>query len=210
MQRPTWLFAAACATTGAFIAVTVIGVIGAFNWDVSLTSEASAAWIQAIGSVGAIFVTIRVWVHQAKLTRDLQKQSMQPHLEIRTTRQSIRPNIKIELVNVGVGPAIIKALNVKLDGNPFTPNPAFFGPELGARLELGVGGWGGGTIPEIDDWLPAGEPCILFAAEIGDTVAYENLTANHNAGLDVELARVQFVIAYESVFGQRWVANSTH
>ncbi len=174
-----------------------------------------ATWVQAIGSIGAILVAIWVWKRQAELSRQTTKESLQPCLScIRTVDRQRKPHAQIVLRNVGLGPAIIKSIDVSVNGVVMTQGQftmidvkralklASDTPATDTRTE-----WdkvhAGGTLPEMGDWLPAGKEYELFCVTVIDTARGDVLFKDHNERLVRELDQVKFRITFDSVFGDR-------
>jgi hypothetical protein len=81
---------------------------------VRINTTAVLAWgaiaLSAVSAVGVIW--------QAKIAADQREASVWPYVEASPNRNSKAPMFSISLVNVGVGPAVMRYFAVRVDGKP--------------------------------------------------------------------------------------------
>lgn len=179
------------------------------SWWTLLKPEAQAAWVQAIGSIAAIFVAIGVAWWQARQTRKQQRKyweqelhyrmiAARPHISIEEFTQREDPQLRIFIRNNGVGAAVIKRFHVLIDGVPvFFDRTTFWQRFIGA-LGLPPGVNSGGTVLADGQAIPAGAERTLLRYRPADLRQVDNQT------LHAALARVGYDIRYESIYGERF------
>jgi len=79
-----------------------------------VTWEAIAGFSSVIIAVCALGLTF--W--QAKITRRHNKLSVTPHLTTWTQSEQVTGRYSVEILNNGIGPALIKSFSVQVDGQP--------------------------------------------------------------------------------------------
>ncbi|MFT3973629.1 MAG: hypothetical protein QM699_09325 [Amaricoccus sp.] len=79
-----------------------------------LLAEVVRLWLPIIVSLCAIGLT----VFQAMTTRRHARLSVQPRLEWRIEQDTRSETFEVSVVNVGLGPAILRAVAITVDGDP--------------------------------------------------------------------------------------------
>lgn len=177
------------------------------SWWASLKSETQAAWVQAIGSISAIFVAIGVAWWQARQTRKQQHEhwrqelryrmiAARPHVSIEEFTQREDPQLQIIVRNNGVGAAIIKQFDLLIDGAPVYFDRTTFWQRFIGALGLPPGINSGGTVLADEQTIPAGMQRTLLRYRPAD------LKHVDNKALHAALARVDYDIRYESIYGE--------
>lgn len=179
----------------------------------ALKPEAQAAWVQAIGSIAAIFVAVGVAWWQAKQSRSQQRSqwlqeqehrrvASRPHLSIEELTQREDPQLRIFIRNNGVGPAILDHFDLLIDGRTFHSDRAHFWQRFVAALELPPGVNSGGTSLADGQSIPAGAERLLLSYRPADKRQVDNEV------LLSALARVDYNVSYKSVYGERFELRS--
>ena len=182
---------------------------GLSDWWLSLSSEAQAAWVQAVGSVAAIFVAIGVAWWQARQARKQQrtqwlqeqehrKIAVRPHLTIEEFTQRGDPQLQIFLRNTGVGPAIISKFVVKIGGRPLYFERATFWQQFVRALGLPPGVNSGGTVLADGQAIPSASERTLLRYRPADLRQVDNKV------LIDALVRVDYEIEYKSIYGEEF------
>lgn len=133
---------------------------GATGWR--LLAEFVRLWLPVVISVCAISLTI----FQAVTTRRHARLSVQPHLEWRLTEETGSGLFEISMANVGLGPATVRSIAVRLDGTPRSLASLEACDALAAAL--GRTGEDFDTrcfIQQADRVIPAGTELPLFRSE---------------------------------------------
>lgn len=182
------------------------------NWS-ALGAEAKAAWVQAIGSVGAIFVAIGVAWWQARQSRlqlqtqrreDLEQRKVasRPHVTIEEFTQLEKPRLRIYVKNNGVGAAVVTSLTILLDGRPLRADRRTFWQRVISQLGLPPGIHSGGTVLADGQTLPAGSKQRLFRYQPSDARQVDSAT------LHAAVERIDYEIEYASIYGERFTFRS--
>src|SRR6266849_5067720 len=154
---------------------------------------------QTVTAICAIIVAIAslvVSIWTSAVTRKHHRLSVTPHLRL-DHFYSLDEGIKVNLVNNGLGTAIIKNFAVCVDGVPLSG--------IGAKPlaeALATMGWKGGFYtytPTPDDALSVGERIEILSFPLTDRPSNERDT------LRTSLSRVTFRINYESMYRDKFV-----
>ena len=145
----------------------------------------------------ALFVslsTLGVYIYQAKVMKEQQHVSVWPYVEWSTGNVA---DFHIRVVNKGVGPAIIRKVEMRLDGQLMASNRALLTAVLGPE-------W---TMPSLinsslhDRVLSPGEQITPIL--IGD------VTAGRAFEEKLRAHRFEYRITYCSVYGDCWVSDGS-
>ena len=177
MHKTTWLFAAGCSGLGALIAATVLGVIGAFGWGAHVTSNAAAAWVQAVGSILAIVATAMIARREHLRTERLREADLE--LRRRVFAFNAHPYIQDSHA------ALVKAIMLWVEFRPplITPDPAQEGILLSVELAFGADQFIG--FFSANDFLTLGKEGIFLHKAASESRVYLRLW---NGGLRRALA----------------------
>lgn len=175
----------------------------------ALSAEAQAAWIQAIGSIAALFIAIGIaWVQsqhartlleRQRAAEDRQRRLLaKPQLWCERFVQRESPQMRVLLRNDGLGPAVVKEFDVYVDGvaREFSVNQ--FWVDLLHELDLPPWEHSGGTTIQRGRVIPPGTEIQLLKFQA------VNAGSATNAALHAQLVRVDIVIAYESIYGDEF------
>jgi hypothetical protein len=160
--------------------------------------------IQAIAALIALAaLTLAIW--EGVMTRRHNRLSVKPHLQLAQHLRGSKGRLGISLSNAGLGPAIVTNCHVEVDGQLMPSNDGCNGWKTAAStLELEDIVEGYETIafdpdPDSDEEIPgvvmeAGETKWLLSAPIDEKA---------RAGLEMALPRVQVVVSYQSMYGEK-------
>jgi hypothetical protein len=121
-----------------------------------------------------------------------------PHLSITTQYSDVNPRFRASVENTGVGPAVIDAFGVFVDGREHKP----FEPGIWlAILDLvGIDGRAKGLYIQPGEFLPVGKELSIVECEVKDL--------NRPIGeIRRAIERIRVRIAYSSVYGEQKVAE---
>lgn len=156
-----------------------------------MTSE----FIIALASITIALSALAVAIWQGHLMRKHNRLSLRPHLTFKQTMSEANPQFSLELLNNGLGPAIIKRFQVLIDGKR---EEHFEAQGWIALLDLiGLKGRAIGTGCETDEFLAAGQSLQL--------IKYESSPSPLGTRkLRQALRRIEVHINYQSVYGDRY------
>lgn len=126
-----------------------------------LYAEAFRLWLPIIVSLCAISLT----VYQAMATRHHQRLSVQPRLDwnIDVTRDG---DVTYSLVNSGVGPAVLKALDLTVDGATVGPDGPATCLAVDAALGRGAPDWDTRCFDMVDDFvIRPGDSVLVYSSQ---------------------------------------------
>ena len=149
-------------------------------------------------SFSAMFVsilTLITFVYQTRLMKVQSQLSVMPHLGVLTNSGPDPAFLELELINQGVGPAIIEERIIYHDGKPYEMELVEFMRQRGNILDsLGVVSFASTNAGSV---IPAGESIILFKIEGDDRKVV--MAAEYLQSLDLG-----FEIIYRSIYNKRW------
>lgn len=168
----------------------------------SLTSEAQAAWVQAVGTLIALLIAVCVpWAaHKAALKA--QRQALRPRLSFHTQVRPGESEVAVDLISHGLGPAIITDFRAELDGRRVNLEPSRALLDIGSALKLAFRATRSTSV-RAGAWMASGERHEIFAlVDAGDAMSFYYSPGNRD--LETELSRLVFTVEYESVFGEKF------
>jgi hypothetical protein len=140
--------------------------------------------------IGALLVSVcalGVGVYEASLERHHARAEVWPHVEISLT-VSTNEGFRIDVLNNGLGPAVIKAVDISLDGVPASGWPQIFDRVLGRRP---------------DSYFVSTLSNRVLRA--GDQITMLNVPARMlPPDLTARLPHIGTAICYASVFDEHW------
>lgn len=159
-----------------------------------MTSE----FLIVLASVAIALTALVVAIWQGYLMRRHNRLSLRPHLAFRQMISKSNPQFTLELLNNGIGPAIITNFQVLLDGSR---EEYFEAQGWMAILDLaGLKGKALCGVIEADEFLAAGQSLQI--------VKYESQpTPIGIRDLRKALRRIEVHIEYQSVYGDRYSAH---
>lgn len=159
-----------------------------------MTSE----FIIAVASAAIALTALAVAIWQGILMRRHNRLSLRPHLTFRQMMSEANPQFSLELLNNGLGPAIIRRFQVLIDGKR---EEHFEAQGWMALLDLiGLKGRAIGTSCEPDEFLASGQSLQL--------IKYESQpTPIETRELRKALRRIEIHIGYQSVYTDRYSAQ---
>lgn len=164
----------------------------------ALKPEAQAAWIQAIASSVALIAVILVSWYEGRRQIRISKLATRPHVTIVGYLQQKPPRVRIRMKNSGLGPAIVKSHDVRLDGEVPKVRREAFWLDLAQELE-GLGeGYGGGEALFEGLALSAGEAIDLLDIEFEEPPDQQSV--------HTQIARISITVSYESIHGEEFTA----
>ncbi|MFD2517258.1 hypothetical protein [Salinimicrobium flavum] len=157
---------------------------------------------QKLLSITAVLIsigTLLVFVYQTNLVRKQQYMSVFPYLEFQN-HSVLSPNYKLVLKNKGIGPALITSRNIVIKGKTYDL-------DLGMYLEENL--VSGDTAYFNITNIRKGN--LISEKEGIDLVVLEPNTSR--SGLEklhglIYNDSLEFVVEYESVYGERWQVSS--
>lgn len=96
------------------MSVSILSSLTSWQREFVVSWEAIAGFSSAIIAVCALGLT----VCQARITRRYNKLSVTPHLTTWTQSEQVASRYSVEILNNGIGPALIKSFSVQVDGQP--------------------------------------------------------------------------------------------
>ena len=153
--------------------------------------------VEAIIAISAL--GLATW--QGLAQRKHNQLSVKPHLVLERTVNNLSPQVTIILSNNGTGPAIIKDFQIYLDGEAVTFFYENTWGDIAKQLNIKVK-WGGGKWFNCGDAIQAGSSEKIF--QVKTTEEGKDLEHDPKAIHDA-LLRVQIIIKYESVYGNKFV-----
>jgi hypothetical protein len=124
-----------------------------------LYAEVFRAWVPIIISVCAICLT----VFQAMSTRRHARLSVQPRLDWRIEQDSTAGTIKLSLVNVGFGPALMREVALIVDGDRIPTSGTAACNEIDRRLGRDGDAWDTACITISGEYvLRPGDSVLLY------------------------------------------------
>ena len=159
-----------------------------------MTFKPSRAFAEILLAAVAFFVsaaTLGVYLYQARMMRAQQHASVWPYLEAYFSKVD---DYRIAVRNKGVGPAIVRKVEMSLDGKPLPDNAALVAAVLGKEADLAYQNASlEGRV------LAPGEEVVLFRIpDLKAALAFQAQQHKHQFGLK---------ITYASVYGDCWVSD---
>lgn len=161
-----------------------------------MTFQAAKSHVEYLLAGVAFFVsvtTLGVYLYQARMMREQQHVSVWPFVE---SYYSNVEDYRIAVKNKGVGPAIIRQVEMSLDGKPLADNPALVAAVLGpgAKLDYQNSTLNGRV-------LAPGEEVVLFRIpDLKEALPFQAKQHEH---------RFDLRITYCSIYGDCWVSDGT-
>lgn len=156
-----------------------------------------------IVAVGTLFVII----YQTHLTRKAQQASVLPYLQIGYSRSE--GYSYINLVNHGIGPALIEDIRVIKEGSSYPGDPVAFFSQLNEDLDSNEGLYIDRVFQGM--LIPAGASKAMIGVRRSSEEAMRLERVFNVTGIGEEEGEPEkaiIVITYASVYGKRWVIHS--
>lgn len=152
-------------------------------------------FIIAVASIAIALSALAVAIWQGILMRRHNRLSLRPHLSFRQMMSETNPQFSLELLNNGIGPAIIKEFQVLLDGER---EDHFEAHGWMALLDfIGLKDRAIGAVCDSEEFLAAGQSLQL--------IKYESLPAPVDTReLQRALSRIEVHIEYQSVYRNKY------
>lgn len=138
-------------------------------------------------------ITVSVYMYQAKIMREQLHSSSWPYLEWLLIFNE-EQGLKLELTNNGVGPALIKEVDVKLNGASINPDSLFveligtdYFPHVTSRVKNRV------LSPQNSI-----RPFQIINPEWAQKIF-----------IKLDSSKFQFFVCYESIYGDKWTSIGT-
>lgn len=160
-----------------------------------MTSEFVVAWASAV--IALLALGVAVW--QGHLMRQHNRFSLRPHLAFRETISATNnPQFVLELQNNGIGPAIIKEIQVLLDEKRLE---YFEAPDWLAILDLiGLKGQAITALCAPEEFLAAGQSLPVLK--------YDSSPSPMDVRrLRAALRRIEINVAYRSAYGDKYAVR---
>lgn len=139
--------------------------------------------------------TLIIFIYQTNLIREHQYASVLPYLSIDNQGISTK-NFKLILSNDGIGPAIIKSVEVITDRNSYFMDPAQYILEKKPVEKDSIDFYYSNLIPGM--LVPANEHIELIGSQ-GTLQQANNLMQ--------ALEEINIKVEYESIYGSRWLTQ---
>lgn len=148
-----------------------------------------ASTVVAVCATVIAVVSLAVSVYEVAATRRHNRLSVRPLLELRTSFHPGR-TAGLQLVNVGLGPAVITGSVLRLKGEPLGP-------------------WDEATVNQVREGLfPFWPSAVTFTA--GSLLATDYDPDDHTVLFDLVRCRLGVQLQYQSIYGgQTWTAAWT-
>ena len=157
-----------------------------------LSTDRLLAFAAVFLSLAALVVAI----FQTAILREQQRASAWPHLQL--TTESIDEDFGMTLTNNGVGPALIRDVDIRYDGRAYPSLKTVFDDELRRQYPLDSLGYGHYYTEVVaGDVLAAEQQAALFRVVNGPRAA--SLTQAEFGG-----ERLRLTIRYADVYGNEW------
>lgn len=170
-----------------------------------LSHEAQAAWAQAVLTVITFAFSMWFALKAQKQGQNQHRQSLRPHLSVAIHRSLLNPMaVIVEVSNDGLGPAIVFAIRVFIDGAPHDGGSE---TEMTRAVAL-LGAVGPNvTLLQVGDWIPASKSINLLTFK-PKFIEVDGIPESSAAALNRDAARIRIEVDYQSVFGDRLAARS--
>lgn len=146
-------------------------------------------FLVALSAILVSLITLFVYIFQARIMQEQKYASVWPYIEWDMTISS--EGFQIAVTNKGIGPAIIKATEWKLDGEPITGSPDYVSRLLGSADSLSIF-WG-----TIDNRVIAA----------GETIEVLHIYNDVRSKLSNVYKRTSLEIKYASIYGDCWTSK---
>jgi hypothetical protein len=173
----------------------------------ALSLAEQAAWVQAIGSIGAIIVAVLVARMSSNETRRLIVAQARPHLHIEMDRLRAEPQFRVRLTNEGLGSAVINSIRILVDGQRMWG--IGIEPFRHTLERLCANGFGEpGTIeaPRVGEWISPGKELQMLSISLSEKL--RDLVSRDPVGMLRPAAmRLRIIISYSDIFGNQFVVE---
>ncbi len=145
--------------------------------------------------------TLFIFVKQTNIIEEQSRLSVMPYLLLETSNDSYAKTFKIEIVNHGVGPAIIESRIIYLNGEAYDMEFAdFFKNQLIGTDSVEILNR---TTLQNGFALPSGNARNLITVG-GDDYSYKTFLKIMNAA---QKDSFNYEIKYKSIYGDRWLIS---
>lgn len=161
-----------------------------------------------IVSISAIVVaigTLFIIVYQTHLTREAQQASVLPYLQMGFSRSENSANIN--LVNRGVGPALIDDIRVVYRGQQHPGDPYAYYSQLNKDSHKGL--YIDRVLPGM--LIPAGTTITMIGVRQSPEARLNlvnTFSVNGNDAQNSDKRKAIIEVAYSSIYGKQWVIRS--
>lgn len=138
-------------------------------------------------------ITVSVYIYQANIMREQLHASSWPYLEWLLIFNQ-ETGLKLELTNNGVGPALIKDVQMKLNGKEVKPDSLF--------IEL----LGTTAFPHLTSRV---ENRVLSSQSSIRPFQIVNQEWASKIFLKLNSSKFEFKVCYESIYGDKWATTGT-
>jgi hypothetical protein len=162
--------------------------------------------VELVIALSAIFVSLatlvvyiyqaRIMIKQAEIMQSQQHISVWPHLESTTSVTSINgvpSEAYFEIENKGIGPAIVKNILMKVDGEIMKNNNELFKALVGSDT-LNIS-----TTSVVNRVIAPGEKIRAFHVVVPELIA--------RFAVSMQKKKFEYIICYCSVYNDCWVSN---
>ncbi len=160
--------------------------------------EVDAQLITAICTVIIAVAALFVVVWQTWATRKHNRLSVKPLLDINQVVRKADSTVRLDLENNGVGPAIIKELEVLIDGRKVEETVLKNWKKIISIIDISCDSVYG-VILSSDATIGAGSSVELLNLKVSDTQSYKLVFES--------LSRLNVIVKYESVYGESFSAE---
>lgn len=154
--------------------------------------------IVAFSAILISLCALVVSFYEVRIMRTQQKSSVWPHVQIGQSYNAER--FALNVVNKGVGPAIIKSVKLMVDGNPNKNLNGLFNKTIGEGHGLSYANIKVGGIN--DQVLEAGYNKFMLSMDWDEEGRVRKFTNN--------IGRVSFEVIYSSILGDCWLITETN
>jgi hypothetical protein len=164
--------------------------------------------IELVIALSAIFVSLatlvvyiyqaRIMIKQAEIMQSQQHISVWPHLESTTAVTStngVPSEAYFEIENKGIGPAIVKKVVMKVDGEIMKNNNELFKTLVGSDT-LNIS-----TTSVLNRVIAPGEKIRAFHVVVPELIT--------QFAISIQKKKFEFIICYCSVYNDCWISNGS-
>lgn len=175
------------------------------NSNVSVSKEPHLSWEAIAGLSSAIIAFCAFWltVWQAKITRNHNKLSVTPHLTTWSQRDVANCRYSVELLNNGIGPALIESFNIYVDGLLISGEGM---ESIEKALKI--------LFPQYQfaSWQSFVATGYIMAEKEGRnlvTIVFQGEKVPSPVEVDHATKRARLLITYKSIYGDQFILDST-